>query len=199
MNDTERNATGTRTIFSVFRYPRLDSPVDPMRRCYYYERTLERAAPSGAAFVSPLKIISIFVGRRGASRFLSLFSPPPLLVLSLSLFRDAQQSLLLLANVSEVLFSLPAYMRGARTCPVLTRVIEVRSRKFEHDHVHKGNGTPSLYFSPPLVAVFKFCADFDFAVLSVKILNYSTRSDSCNNNRSLNRYAFCIDMIFKLL
>lgn len=69
MNDTEHGAPRERgTIFSVFRYPWLDSPVDPTaatllllpreRRCY-----------ARVAFVSLLKIISIFVanGAEGGS------------------------------------------------------------------------------------------------------------------------------------
>lgn len=68
MNDTEHGAPRERgTIFSVFRYPWLDSPVDPTAATLLLLR--ENAGVARVAFVSLLKIISIFVanGAEGGS------------------------------------------------------------------------------------------------------------------------------------
>lgn len=60
---TRNRATGTRTIFSVFRYPQFDLPVDPTAALLLLR---EKLRCGEQAFVFPLKIISISNVGRGA-------------------------------------------------------------------------------------------------------------------------------------
>jgi len=61
MNDTEHGAPRERERYLAFSDTRGSiHPSTRQRRCYYYART-----PMRVAIVSPLKIISIFVGLAG--------------------------------------------------------------------------------------------------------------------------------------